>query len=120
MDNTSKRFHVFLALLAILAFNITISCASDFADLHQASYFEWRSERRGNSIGECRALGEEAGSESEGKRRILATTQYIGYGALRRNSVPCSRRGTSYYNCRAGAQTNPYSRGCSRITSCRR
>ncbi|KAF8006535.1 hypothetical protein BT93_K0743 [Corymbia citriodora subsp. variegata] len=115
MDNASKRFHVFLALLAIVAFSITISCASDYADLHQASYFMWRSECRGDSIGECRVLGEETKSE----RRILATRQYIGYQALRRNSVPCSQRGTSYYNCQAGAQSNPYSRSCSQITRCR-
>ncbi|XP_050373419.1 rapid alkalinization factor-like [Argentina anserina] len=57
--------------------------------------------------------------DSEISRRILATSKYISYGALRRNSVPCSRRGASYYNCRPGAQANPYSRGCSRITRCR-
>lgn len=44
---------------------------------------------------------------------------YISYGVLKRNSVPCSRRGASYYNCRAGAQANPYDRGCSGITRCR-
>ncbi|CAN8324651.1 unnamed protein product [Cochlearia groenlandica] len=58
--------------------------------------------------------------DSEINRRILATTKYISYGALRRNTVPCSRRGASYYNCRRGAQANPYSRGCSVITRCRR
>ncbi|KAK3407275.1 hypothetical protein EUGRSUZ_K03354 [Eucalyptus grandis] len=115
MDNTSKRLHVFLALLAIAAFSITISCASEHADLHQASYFVWRSECQGDSIGECRVLGE----ETESERRILATRQYISYGALRRNSAPCSQRGASYYNCRAGGQSNPYSRGCSQITRCR-
>ncbi|KAI3423233.1 uncharacterized protein J3R85_011196 [Psidium guajava] len=120
MDNTSKRFHVvFLALLAILAFHVTISCASGYADLHQASFFMQRSECRGDSIGECAALGEETESEGESERRILATRRYISYGALRRNSVPCSRRGASYYNCRGGAPSNPYSRGCSRITRCR-
>ncbi|XP_030545929.2 protein RALF-like 22 [Rhodamnia argentea] len=121
MDNTSKRFDVFLTLLAILAFLVTISCASDYADLHQASFFMGRSECPGDWIGECRVLGEETESEgeSESERRILAMRQYISYGALRRNSVPCSRRGASYYNCRAGAPSNPYSRGCSRITRCR-
>ncbi|CAN1281082.1 Protein RALF-like 33 [Linum perenne] len=57
--------------------------------------------------------------ESESARRILASRRYISYGALRRNSVPCSRRGASYYNCRGGAQANPYHRGCSRISRCR-
>ncbi|CAI9102134.1 OLC1v1000354C1 [Oldenlandia corymbosa var. corymbosa] len=57
--------------------------------------------------------------DSESNRRILATTRYISYGALQRNSVPCSRRGQSYYNCRPGAPANPYTRGCSAITRCR-
>ncbi|XP_010548947.1 PREDICTED: rapid alkalinization factor 23-like [Tarenaya hassleriana] len=66
------------------------------------------------------AEGEEFEMESETSRRILATRRYISYGALRRGSVPCSRRGASYYNCRRGAHANPYSRGCSVITRCRR
>ena len=70
------------------------------------------------SIAECLA-GEEFELDSEISRRILATTKYISYGALQRNTVPCSRRGASYYNCQPGAQANPYSRGCSRITRCR-
>ncbi|XP_047311696.1 protein RALF-like 33 [Impatiens glandulifera] len=72
------------------------------------------------NIGECLSEEEdEFGLDSEINRRILATTNYISYGALQRNSVPCSRRGASYYNCRSGAQANPYSRGCSAITRCR-
>ncbi|XP_051130606.1 rapid alkalinization factor-like [Andrographis paniculata] len=62
---------------------------------------------------------EEFEMDSESHRRILATRRYISYGALQRNSVPCSRRGASYYNCRPGAQANPYRRGCSAITRCR-
>ncbi|PWZ29386.1 Protein RALF-like 1 [Zea mays] len=37
----------------------------------------------------------------------------------RRDSVPCSRRGASYYNCRPGAPASPYSHACSRIKHCR-
>ncbi|KAA0048028.1 hypothetical protein IC582_011575 [Cucumis melo] len=70
------------------------------------------------SIAECFG-GEEFEFDSEINRRILATSQYISYGALRRNNVPCSRRGASYYNCQPGAQANPYSRGCNAITRCR-
>ncbi|MED6156454.1 hypothetical protein PIB30_014420 [Stylosanthes scabra] len=69
------------------------------------------------SIAECMEAGEEEFDlDSEINRRILATTKYISYGALQRNTVPCSRRGASYYNCRPGAQANPYNRGCSAIT----
>ncbi|KAJ1283798.1 hypothetical protein BS78_03G154300 [Paspalum vaginatum] len=59
-----------------------------------------------------------AGADSVA-RRVLQQTGYISYGALRRDNVPCSVRGASYYNCRPGAQANPYSRGCSAITRCR-
>ncbi|ONI04423.1 hypothetical protein PRUPE_6G321200 [Prunus persica] len=72
------------------------------------------------SIAECLAAGdEEFDLDSEINRRILATSKYISYGAMQRNTVPCSRRGASYYNCQPGAQSNPYSRGCSAITRCR-
>ncbi|KAJ6380281.1 hypothetical protein OIU76_016857 [Salix suchowensis] len=73
------------------------------------------------SIAECMAEedGEEFEMDTEISRRILATTKYVSYGALQKNNVPCSKRGASYYNCQNGAQANPYSRGCSRITRCR-
>ncbi|XP_014495636.1 rapid alkalinization factor [Vigna radiata var. radiata] len=70
------------------------------------------------SIEECMEEGE-FGMDSESHRRILATSQYISYKALQRNTVPCSRRGASYYNCKPGAEANPYTRGCPTITRCR-
>ncbi|CAN6892847.1 unnamed protein product [Brassica oleracea var. botrytis] len=114
-----------LAIFAILAVQ-HLTVAADF--------LPFETECRG-TIAECSvsaALGEEGdlfygggmGAEfemdSEINRRMLANRRYISYGALRRNSVPCSRRGASYYNCRRGAHANPYSRGCSVITRCRR
>ncbi|KAM0070441.1 putative rapid ALkalinization Factor [Helianthus debilis subsp. tardiflorus] len=80
------------------------------------------------STAECLAEGadlefddDEFAMDSESNRRILATRRrYISYGALSKNNVPCSRRGASYYNCRSGGQANPYTRGCSAITRCRR
>ena len=49
---------------------------------------------------------------------------YISYGALRANRIPCPpRSGRSYYthNCfKARGPANPYARGCSAITRCRR
>ncbi|KAJ6974273.1 rapid alkalinization factor [Populus alba] len=73
------------------------------------------------SLAECMAEedGEEFGMDTEINRRILATSRYVSYGALQKNNVPCSRRGASYYNCKNGAQANPYTRGCSSITRCR-
>ncbi|XP_022740755.1 protein RALF-like 34 [Durio zibethinus] len=49
---------------------------------------------------------------------------YISYGALSANRIPCPpRSGRSYYthNCfNAHGPVHPYTRGCSRITRCRR
>ncbi|KAF6991360.1 hypothetical protein CFC21_008450 [Triticum aestivum] len=59
------------------------------------------------------------GDEAVARRVLQSGNGYISYGALRRDNVPCSLRGTSYYNCRPGGQANPYSRGCSAITRCR-
>ena len=44
---------------------------------------------------------------------------YISYGALQRNTVPCSRRGSSYENCKKEGEANKYQRGCSAIKKCR-
>ncbi|XP_040385057.1 rapid alkalinization factor-like [Oryza brachyantha] len=82
------------------------------------------------TVGECMehfgvdGEGEEellaAAAGGGGKRRVLqGGSGYIGYDALRRDSVPCSQRGASYYNCQPGGEANPYSRGCSAITQCR-
>ncbi|VAH59858.1 rapid alkalinization factor-like [Triticum dicoccoides] len=78
------------------------------------------------TVGECMEyFGVDGEGESEvaamaGKRRVLQDgSGYIGYDALRRDNVPCSQRGASYYNCQPGAEANPYSRGCSAITQCR-
>jgi hypothetical protein len=81
-----------------------------------------RRECRG-TVAECLALEEEeeglGSADAEGHRRSLYGRRYIGYDALRKDNVPCSRRGASYYNCRPGGQANPYRRGCSCITRCR-
>ncbi|KAB2061625.1 hypothetical protein ERO13_A10G091700v2 [Gossypium hirsutum] len=49
---------------------------------------------------------------------------YISYGALWANRIPCPpRSGRSYYthNCfKVHGPVHPYTRGCSRITRCRR
>jgi hypothetical protein len=47
-----------------------------------------------------------------GKRRVLQSGfGYIGYDALRRDNLPCSERGASYYNCQPGIQANFNARG---------
>lgn len=107
----------------ILAVHVAVSASSavDFNSDHQLGFFTTMKPACTGSVGECGdELDLEFDMDSEINRRILATRGYISYGALRRGTVPCSRRGASYYNCRAGGQANPYSRGCSAITRCRR
>ncbi|KAI3434099.1 uncharacterized protein J3R85_006896, partial [Psidium guajava] len=59
--------------------------------------------------------------DSEINSRLLAANRrMISYGAMNGNTVPCSRRGQSYYNCRKMKKANPYKRGCSVITRCKR
>lgn len=59
--------------------------------------------------------------EAEASRRVLLVQQkkYISYETLRRDMVPCTTAGASYYNCHAGT-ANPYNRGCEVITYCAR
>ncbi|KAB2040155.1 hypothetical protein ERO13_D02G054300v2 [Gossypium hirsutum] len=124
---SSRISFTFLAISTILAVHVALSSSFPTLDAVGGHFLPIKSECSGSNA-ECLMLsGEESSDfdaefamESEISRRILARTRYISYGALRRNTVPCSRRGASYYNCRPGAQANPYSRGCSRITRCRR
>ncbi|KAF8012849.1 hypothetical protein BT93_D0032 [Corymbia citriodora subsp. variegata] len=114
-----------LSARAPVASSSSSSSPLDFAAAAVMQYQAAAGECRG-TIAECLAAGggdgewdEELAMDSETNRRILAGRRYISYGALRRGTVPCSRRGASYYNCRPGAPANPYSRACSRITRCR-
>ncbi|XP_058092317.1 protein RALF-like 22 [Magnolia sinica] len=73
-------------------------------------------------VGDCIDEEEERAMESDISRRSLAGTakRYISYSALKKNQVPCNRRGSSYYNCRRSGRVNPYRRACTVITRCKR
>ncbi|KAE8709101.1 Protein RALF-like 19 [Hibiscus syriacus] len=54
-------------------------------------------------------------------RQLAGGRKAISYEAIRHNAIPCSRPGRSYYNCNGrGKQANPYTRGCTTMTHCRR
>ncbi|KAF3436424.1 hypothetical protein FNV43_RR23516 [Rhamnella rubrinervis] len=106
--------------LFITALIISCSTVTAGIDHHRFSWVpSTTSSGCQGSIAECMNDVDEFDMDSGSNRRILATSQYISYGALQRNTVPCSRRGASYYNCKPGSEANPYSRGCSAITRCR-
>ncbi|KAK4771583.1 hypothetical protein SAY87_032115 [Trapa incisa] len=120
MANHSFSSSIFLTICAAVAALAFLSSVE--ASLLEDGRLGWRRAAGSwctGSIAECLGSDEEFELDSESSRRILATSNYISYGALQRNTVPCSRRGASYYNCRPGAPSNPYSRGCSSITRCR-
>ncbi|XP_008786719.1 protein RALF-like 33 [Phoenix dactylifera] len=117
----TRRSSLSLFFLLLAAFIALLAATSEAISSPVAAELGWipgRTACRG-TIAECLA-GDEFELDSEISRRILASSRYISYDSLRRDRVPCSRRGASYYNCRPGAHANPYSRGCSAITRCRR
>jgi|APAra0007618328_1042625.scaffolds.fasta_scaffold32894_1 hypothetical protein len=134
LSRNSGAAAIFAILLILAVHNWSVAVSSQSTEF-AGDFPPFETECRG-TIAECSVsaalgdggdlfygggeMGEEFEMDSEINRRILATRRYISYGALRRNTIPCSRRGASYYNCRRGAQANPYSRGCSAITRCRR
>ncbi|KAK6914359.1 Rapid ALkalinization Factor [Dillenia turbinata] len=72
-------------------------------------------------ISDCFSASMEMVMDSEGNRRVLMMQKkYISYETLKKDMVPCTNPGASYYNCQAAGQANPYTRGCEVITGCAR
>nr|DAD41398.1 TPA_asm: hypothetical protein HUJ06_015721 [Nelumbo nucifera] len=99
-----------MIVVFVTALLISSSTTVDASGEYQLGWLPTRSTCQGFMEG-CMAGDYEFEIDSEINRHILAINQYISYGALQRNTVPCSRRGVSYYNCKPGAQANPYNRG---------
>lgn len=123
-NSTSSAFRRRLSVISsflVVSLIVSSTAVKATGNLHEWSWIPTKQAACRGSIGECMddAAGGEFDMESGSNRRILATTSYISYGALSSNTVPCSVRGASYYNCQTGAQANPYTRGCSTITQCR-
>lgn len=118
-----------LAVVTVAALSAPASAGGVGGDLAAAVVIRRGGRTCRGTVGECmdyfgadaEGEGDVAGMATGGsKRRVLqGGSGYIGYDALRRDNVPCSQRGASYYNCQPGAEANPYSRGCSAITQCR-
>lgn len=120
MGNSSSP-PAFLMLIFTIAFFVSSSSSLTVTAMSGDRSLSWLSTEarcHGRSISEC-MMNVEFDMDSEINRRILATSSYISYKSLKANNIPCSRRGSSYYNCRPGAEANPYQRGCTAITRCR-
>ncbi|XP_019189477.1 PREDICTED: protein RALF-like 1, partial [Ipomoea nil] len=56
---------------------------------------------------------EEMMLDSESSRRMLFRTRYLSYSVLRKDQIPCGKKGPSYYFCHSHHPIRPYTRGCS-------
>uniref|UniRef100_A0A803KSB4 Uncharacterized protein n=1 Tax=Chenopodium quinoa TaxID=63459 RepID=A0A803KSB4_CHEQI len=104
MSSSSSKLLPIFSLLFIISY-ITLHSTTVEAQIHDIG-FDW------------------ASSSSSAMSSAMMKVYYISYGALSANRVPCPpRSGRSYYthNCFAAhGPANPYTRGCSCITRCRR
>ncbi|KAI3919078.1 hypothetical protein MKW98_016631 [Papaver atlanticum] len=54
------------------------------------------------------------------RRWSFQPKRHISYDAIKKDWVPCSKRGRSYYDCTKASKANPYNRGCTVATHCAR
>lgn len=117
-----------LLILLLLILQTHLKISNGYTDLslnatESAEIVEMVKRVCDGKMGNCPAddsMAEEFEVDSEINRRILsAQRKYISYETLKRDVVPCSTPGSSYYSCGA-TPANRYSRGCSVITRCAR
>ncbi|CAN6553078.1 unnamed protein product [Malus baccata var. baccata] len=116
--------------LNLIAFMVVLAMvARSSAKVHDASWgvSHFAAHDDESLIDSANSKTGDVGEENEllmdsdsGRRTLKGNGRFIGYGALRRNAVPCGRRGQSYYNCQKREGANPYKRGCEYITRCSR
>ncbi|KAI5656236.1 hypothetical protein M9H77_25029 [Catharanthus roseus] len=117
---------IFLSIFSCFCSNVT-TAQIDHSSLEQISQ---ALEMPLNASFPTEFVAEDGGDgdiEEINGRRLLHYYQrhyYISYGALSANRIPCpARSGRSYYTHRchkSNSPVNPYTRGCSSITRCRR
>ncbi|KMT14820.1 hypothetical protein BVRB_3g065450 [Beta vulgaris subsp. vulgaris] len=125
LTKISKFISLLLLLVILLPTHLKIS--NGFSDLSLNSTESGEIDAMVNrvcdeNVGNCPNSIEEEEFEvdSEINRRILGMRRkYISYETLKRDVVPCSTPGSSYYSCGA-TPANRYRRGCSVIAKCAR
>ncbi|KAH7546020.1 protein RALF-like 19 [Ziziphus jujuba] len=105
--------------LCLIFLLLALAVVAEASSFHDAS---WGLDHLSHgSVGDFIGEDNEMLMDSEASRRALAGgRKYISYSALKKNRVPCGRRGQSYYNCQKRQRANPYKRGCTVITHCAR
>lgn len=104
-------------LLVALAVSMVANASPTFDSAFGISTFGGLSDGK---VGDLIDLAEEMMMESESARRTLYQESYISLEALKKNAVPCSRRGDSYYGCSQHGKVNPYTRRCPMLSPCAR
>ncbi|KAL2530176.1 Protein RALF-like 1 [Forsythia ovata] len=107
-------------LILVLLFLVKFCNGVSILDLNLTKTGEMGKRVCEGKINECPEMAVEEEIDSETNRRVLVMQKkYISYDTLKRDSVPCTQPGASYYNCRGPGVANTYNRGCEMITRCR-
>ncbi|KAL6627237.1 hypothetical protein ACP70R_030963 [Stipagrostis hirtigluma subsp. patula] len=113
-----------LGVAAVLAVLLVAAAFGSSLDLVAAA-----SPLCSGAVGECGVGDDEemaVGGDGIGEalHRVLAARQpankFVSYGALKEDQVRCSQRGNTSASCAALQPANPYRRGCSETTRCKR
>ncbi|GLU04255.1 hypothetical protein SLE2022_214140 [Rubroshorea leprosula] len=119
---SSSPLTLLLIISILLTVNAQVDHATSFQLMNEANEWSWGMSREDELVSSNE--DEENGDIARRSLYWKPMHYYISYGALSANRVPCPpRSGRSYYtnNCfRAHGPVHPYTRGCSRITLCRR
>lgn len=116
-------------LLLIIFFAMTLAMGSNSSESYTVSrsgYTQFSASPHGTALSQVcydkfgLCLHEMESLAIINRRNLAQKQRYISYGALKKDSVPCKRRGNSYYDCERREKANPYSRGCSAVTHCAR
>ncbi|XP_021745689.1 protein RALF-like 24 [Chenopodium quinoa] len=116
------KLKLLITLLIILETHLIFSKGYSDLSLNSTENDEIVKRVCDEKMGNCPVAteAEEFEVDSEINRRILSMRRkYISYETLKRDVVPCSTPGSSYYSCGA-TPANRYRRGCSVITKCAR
>nr|CAD1834000.1 unnamed protein product [Ananas comosus var. bracteatus] len=101
------RFCFLFLLLSALAFVPSQPKLTDATSVVQWTLSRGSKGCDGFVAGQCadededEQIGADAAAAAMVRRVLYGNGQrYISYGALKRDQIPCSRRGQSYYNCK--------------------
>ncbi|XP_026440313.1 protein RALF-like 4 [Papaver somniferum] len=111
-------FWIFLAAVACLIAESSSTSSDMLVGGEVARSLTQRCNREG---GDCIGENNELIVDSKINRRSLfQPKRHISYDAIKKDWIPCSKRGRSYYDCTKASQANPYNRGCTVATHCAR